>query len=147
MLLVAAATRSGTPITRFITGHLDDPAADAEQRGVDAGERPSRPCRAGSRCTAVAGARDAAAANESSGRRGRGGGVADGRRPASGPPDLVVGRAGVDLGRGDAGGRGGSLRRAIETATQIEQRGEQAREHLLVDHERDQAADERARSP
>ena len=41
MLLVAVATRSGTPIARCISGTLIDPATDAEERGGDA--RAGRP--------------------------------------------------------------------------------------------------------
>ena len=38
-LLVAVATRSGTPIAEVHQRHLDDPAADAEQGRDDAGAR------------------------------------------------------------------------------------------------------------
>ena len=41
-LLVAVATRSGTPITMFMTGTLTMPAADAEQGRHDAGADTAR---------------------------------------------------------------------------------------------------------
>ena len=58
---------------------------------------------------------------------------------------LVVGRPG-GAGTGAPPAAAGVRRpwRIIETATQVSSSGEQAGEHLLVEHERDEAAGERA---
>ena len=123
-LLVAVATRSGTPISEVHQRDLDDPAADAEQRRHDARRRRSRSRRrAGRRYGPGPVDRAERAALGVDGRASSSGSASIGagaprRRPATPRP----GRAGAPARR-----RGASRRDVDEQAR------EQAGEEPLVD--------------
>ena len=88
--------------------HLDDPAADAQERRDDAGDHATRPCRSG-------GARPVAGPGQSCGRGVRAPGLGRPRHAAGRHPP---GRRGALTSR-PATGAGACGRRTIDTATQV----------------------------
>ena len=126
-LLVAVEVRSGTPITRCITGTLMIPPPTPEQRRVDAREHRAEHARG----QAVDGVARARQRGREAGRRDRPGPAAAGcvapatgrrvvgrQRVESGGLRLLGGRARPARPARPRRGRGASRRRAIETATQ-----------------------------
>ena len=129
MLLVAVATRNGTPIARFISGTLTIPPpipSRADTRPGDRGARPRRRRGCGRGSPARTGAR-ASTAGSAPDR-----GVVLGVR-------VRVGRVGRRV-RGLARSR----REPSSHATYSSSAAEQQRQQLLVEQERDRATDERA---